>query len=161
MSAALTEPGKGAHAATGGRDSSAGGEVVPDLREGAYPLPVLPEAGDRGSLTIAQQVVERIAGYAVTRVDGASAAPRRVLGVNVGEAPADTGASVSAEVDGRVATVSATVAVAWPRPVRTVAEQLRHRIREDVRRMTDVEVAQIDLDVVSFAAPAASTRRLQ
>ena len=34
---------------------------------------------DRGSLSIADRVVERVAGYAATQVDGAAAAPRRLL----------------------------------------------------------------------------------
>jgi uncharacterized alkaline shock family protein YloU len=153
VSTALTEPATEADSATGGRPSAAG--------DGADALPELPEAGDRGSLTIADKVVERVAGYAVTQVPGASAAPRRVLGVNVGEARADAEASVTAKVEGRVATVSATVAIAWPQPVRAVAERLRGRIRDDVLRMTDVEVAQIDLDVVTFAAASTPTRRVQ
>jgi uncharacterized alkaline shock family protein YloU len=153
VSTALTDPATEADSAIGGRHSAGG--------DGADALPELPEAGDRGSLTIAEKVVERVAGYAVTQVEGASAAPRRVLGVNVGEARADTEASVTAKVEGRFATVSATVAVAWPQPVRTVADRLRKRIRDDVLRMTDVEVAQVDLDVVTFAAASAPTRRVQ
>lgn len=65
----------------------------------AEPLPQLPEAGERGRLTIAEKVVERVAGYTVTQVDGVSAAPRRLLGVTVGEARADTEASVTAQAD--------------------------------------------------------------
>jgi uncharacterized alkaline shock family protein YloU len=153
VSTALTEPATEADPATGGRHSAGD--------DGADALPELPEAGDRGRLTIAEKVVERVAGYAVTQVEGASAAPRRVLGMNVGEARADTEAAVTAKVEGRAASVSATVAVAWPQPVRTVADRLRRRIRDDVLRMTDVEVAQVDLDVVTFAAASAPTRRVQ
>lgn len=156
MSAALAQTAGESGTATAGRHSVAGENA--DFRDGADELP---EAGDRGRLTIAESVVERVAGYAVTRVQGASAAPRRVLGINVGDARADTEASVSAKVEGHLATVSATVAIAWPLPVRAVAEQLRHRIREDVRRMTDVEVAQVDLDIVSLSSPSAPTRRVR
>jgi uncharacterized alkaline shock family protein YloU len=124
-------------------------------------LPELPGAEDRGSLTIAEKVVERVAGYAVTRVEGASAAPRRVLGVNVGETRPDSEASVDARVEGRTAVVSATVAITWPHPVRTVAARLRQQVRDDVRRMTGVEVAQIDFDVVALPTPTAPSRRVR
>jgi uncharacterized alkaline shock family protein YloU len=94
-------------------------------------------------------------------VDGVSAAPRRLLGMTVGEARADTEASVTAQVDGAVGTVRATVAIAWPNPVRVVADRLRAAIRDDVALMTDVRVAQVDLDVVSFAAATTPTRRVR
>ena len=116
---------------------------------------------DRGSLSIADRVVERVAGYAATQVDGASAAPRRVLGISVGEARPDAEAAVRASVDGSVATVEATISVRWPQSVRRVTEQLRTRIREDVRRITDVEVAHVDVDVVDFVADTAPARRVQ
>jgi len=115
---------------------------------------------ERGRLTVADRVVERVAGYAAAQVDSAAAAPRRLLGISVGEARADAEAAVRATVDGRVATVAATIAVAWPQSVRRVTEALRARVREDVRRITDVEVAQVDVDVVHFATATAPARRV-
>ncbi len=122
---------------------------VPDSTVG----PPRGDPGDRGALIIADRVVERVAGYAVTQVDGASAAPRQVLGISVGQPRPDTEASVQARVDGRLATVEATIAVDWPQPVQMVAERLRERVRDDVARLTGVRVAQIDIDVVSFPVP--------
>ena len=119
----------------------------------------LADPEERGGLVIAEKVVERVAGYAATRVDGASAAPRRVLGVNVGEARTESEASVTARVDGSTATVDAVISVAWPASVRTVAAQLRQRVRDDVAAVTGVQVAHIDVDVVDLSAPAARPRR--
>ena len=116
---------------------------------------------ERGRLTVAERVVERVAGYAATQVDGAAAAPRRLLGISVGEARRNAEAAVRATVDGHVATVAATIAVAWPQSVRRVTEALRARVREDVRRITDVEVAHVDVDVVDFATATAPARRVQ
>ena len=116
---------------------------------------------ERGSLSIADRVVERVAGYAATQVDGAAAAPRRLLGISVGESRPDAEAAVRATVDGSVATVEATIAVAWPQSVRAVTDRLRTRIREDVRRLTDVEVAHVDVDVVDFVTTTAPARRVQ
>lgn len=120
----------------------------------------LGDAAERGSLTIDDRVVERVAGHAVTLVEGASAAPRRVLGVTVGEARADTEASVEARVDGHTATIDATVAIGWPASIGAVSARLRERIRQDVERMTGVRVDHIDIDVVSLSAPAATRRRV-
>lgn len=126
---------------------------------GSTPDTTAPE--DRGSLSIADRVVERVAGYAATQVDGAAAAPRRLLGISVGESRPDAEAAVRATVDGSVATVEATIAVSWPQSVRRVTDQLRARIREDVRRLTDVEVAHVDVDVVDFVTTTAPARRVQ
>ena len=126
---------------------------------GSAPDATPPE--ERGRLTVAERVVERVAGYAATQVDGAAAAPRRLLGISVGEARPDAEAAVRATVDGSVATVEATIAVSWPQSVRRVTDQLRARIREDVRRLTDVEVAHVDVDVVDFLTTTAPARRVQ
>lgn len=111
------------------------------------------DVGDRGSLHVADRVVERVAGYAVTLIDGAGAAPRRVLGIGGGERDAGDQPNVTATVYGDTATVSATIAVQWPASVRAVAGQVRDRIREEVARTTDVRVAQVDIDVVSMDPP--------
>jgi uncharacterized alkaline shock family protein YloU len=124
-------------------------------------FPELGDPADRGSLTVADRVVARVAGYAVTLVDGASAAPRRVLGVSVGTSSDDREASVNARVDGQVATVEASVAIGWPASVRTVATRLRQQVRADVERITGVRVDHVDLDVVSLTAPTSKRRRVQ
>ncbi|SNR95106.1 Uncharacterized conserved protein YloU, alkaline shock protein (Asp23) family [Geodermatophilus pulveris] len=116
---------------------------------------------ERGRLTVADRVVERVAGHAATRVDGAAAAPRRLLGIPVGESRPDAEAAVRATVHGSVATVAATVAVAWPRSVREVTDALRAGIRAEVLRVTGVEVAHVDVDVVDFVAAGAPARRVR
>ena len=119
------------------------------------------DPGDRGELTIADRVVERVAGYAATQVPGAGAAPRRVLGIHLGDARPDSEAAVRARVDGGTATVEATLAVEWPRPVHEVARRFREHVRADVLRLTGVQVAHIDIEVVSLPAHAAAARRVQ
>ncbi len=138
-------------AADAGTTGSAPGTGAPETRA--------PE--DRGTLSIADRVVERVAGYAATQVDGAAAAPRRLLGISVGESRPDAEAAVRATVDGSVATVEATIAVSWPQSVRTVTDRLRAHVREDVRRVTGVEVAHVDVDVVDFVTATTPVRRVQ
>ena len=130
------------------------------------PLPqpsrALPEPGSRGSLRISDRVVEKVAGYAVTTVPDAAAAPRRVLGMTVGAPrPEDEAAKVTATVYGDSVAVSATVAVAWPSPIRQVVSQLGQRIREDISRHTGLTVDRIDLNVVSLRLAEAQGRRVQ
>jgi len=106
--------------------------------------------------------VEKVAGHAVTTVPDAAAAPRRVLGMTVGSPrPDDEAAKVTATVHGDSVTVSATVAIAWPRPIRQVAAQLSQRIRDDISRHTGLSVDRIDLDVVSLRLAEVQGRRVQ
>jgi uncharacterized alkaline shock family protein YloU len=124
------------------------------------PYPELGDPADRGSVSITDRVVERIAGHAVTQVEGASAAPRRLLGVSLGGDGSGNEASVDARVDGSIVTVDATVAVGYPSSVRAVTARLRTHVRAEVERLTGMRVAHIDVDVVSMRAPAAQPRRV-
>ena len=127
----------------------------------AAPRQGLGDPAERGRLSIADRVVERVAGYAVSQVNAAMAAPRRVLGVNVGDARPEEQASVDARVHGDIATVEATIAVRWPASVRSVGDAVRRRVRDDVAHITGVRVEQVDLDIVSMSVPAARPRRVQ
>ena len=123
--------------------------------------PGLPEPDSRGSLRIHDRVVEKVAGYAVTTLPDAAAAPRRLLGMTVGAPrPEDEAAKVTATVHGDSVSVSATVAVSWPSPIRQVAAQLSQRIRDDISRHTGLSVDRIDLDVVSLRLAESQGRRV-
>lgn len=119
------------------------------------------DPAERGTLVIQDRVVERVAGHAVTLVGSAAASPRRLLGVNLGEARPDDQAHVDARVDGDVAVVEASIAVQWPASVRSVAEQTRRRIREEVSRVTGVRVDHVDIEVVSMDVPTRTRPRVR
>ncbi|MFS0701327.1 Asp23/Gls24 family envelope stress response protein [Cellulomonas sp. 179-A 4D5 NHS] len=131
------------------------------ITHAAPAAPGLAAAEERGTLTVSDRVVERVAAYAVVSVDAAAAAPRKMLGFTVGQADADDEARVRADVRGSTATIEATLAVRWPESVRDVAEQARRAIRDEVQRITDVRVDHIDLDVVSLSVPTASRPRVR
>ena len=57
--------------------------------------------------------------------------------------------------------MQATIAVAWPRPVPEVAEQVRRRVRQEVERATGVHVDQIDVQVTSLDIPARTVPRVR
>lgn len=142
-------------------NATAFGESVPDTDTTARtepPPPVPPE--ERGRLTVEDRVVEKVAGYAVTFVTDAVAAPRRVLGVNIGEARPDHAASVQAQVEDDIASVHAAIAVRWPRSVQKVADELRERIRSEVTAITGVRVDHVDVEVVSITAPDSAEPRV-
>jgi uncharacterized alkaline shock family protein YloU len=116
---------------------------------------------ERGDLTVADRVVEKVAGYAVTLVPDATAAPRRMLGVNVGDRGEEDLASVEARVVGDVATIRARIAVRWPRSVPEVAEAVRERIRKEVTEATGVRVDHVDVEVTSLSVASPERRRVQ
>ena len=120
-----------------------------------------PDPGSRaeaGRLEVADQVVEKVAGHAVTLVSGAAAAPRRLLGMNVGQARPKDAASVTAQVEDGIASVQATIAVRWPKSVPAVADEVRRRIRDDVTSLTGVRVDHIDVEVVSMTSATSAPR---
>jgi uncharacterized alkaline shock family protein YloU len=127
------------------------GESVPDTDTTAraeHAGRVLPQ--ERGRLTVHDRVVEKVAGYAVTFVTDAAAAPRRLLGVNIGRARPDDAASVQAQVQDDIATVQVAIAMRWPRSVQNVADEVRERIRSEVTAITGVRVDHVDVKVVSM-----------
>ena len=142
--------------AAGEHQSSPGVGPSPRIEQ-VRPVPL----EERGRLVVADRVVERVAGYAVTLVSDAAAAPRRVLGVNVGQARPEGVASVDALVQDDLASVQATIAVRWPKSVRNVAASVREHIREEVTNMTGVRVDHVDVEVVSMTLPDAAEARVQ
>jgi uncharacterized alkaline shock family protein YloU len=117
-------------------------------------------AEERGRTTVGERVVEKVAGYAVTFVTDAAAAPRRVLGMSIGGASPDRAASVQAEVQDDIASVHAAIAVRWPRSVQKVADEVREHIRSEVATITGVRVDHVDVEVVSMTLRDAADRRV-
>jgi uncharacterized alkaline shock family protein YloU len=137
-------------------------EPLPSLEDSATATRI--EAGAReesGRLTVADRVVEKVAGQAVMLVASAAAAPRRVLGMNVGNSRPEDAASVSAEVHDGIANIRASIAVRWPKSVQAVADEVRRRIRADVPELTGVQVDHVDVEVVSMTVPKSVEPRVR
>jgi uncharacterized alkaline shock family protein YloU len=117
------------------------------------------EAGERGSLTIAEQVVEKIAATALGEVDHVGGAARRVLGVALGSDSPDRPAQVHALVNGSLATLEVTCSVTYPAPVATVTERARSRIIERVEQLTGLAARQVDITVTTLTTTVTSNRR--
>jgi uncharacterized alkaline shock family protein YloU len=117
-----------------------------------------PPPEERGKLTIADRVVERVAAYAVSQVPHAVAAPRRILGMSVGQARPEGDANVDATVRGATASIEVALAVAWPQPVDAVARAARDQVRREVERITGVHVDYVDVEVTSLDVRTATRR---
>lgn len=113
----------------------------------------------RGTTTIADRVVEKIAGRAVTEVPAAGGAARRVLGIALGDDESQDTPVVDAHVDGGVVTVDVEMSVSYPEPVADVAGAVRRRVDERVSSLTGLRVAQVDIRVTSLVPEGTPSRR--
>jgi uncharacterized alkaline shock family protein YloU len=145
-------------ATTGGRHLS---DAPADAARPGRAAPEHRAPQDRGSLSIADRVVVKVASHAVAAVPHAVAAPRRVLGVAVGQARPEDEAHVQATVHGATATIDVALAVAWPHPVGEVAEAVRRQVRQDVERITGVRVTRVDVEVTSLDVPDRAGSRVR
>ena len=107
-------------------------------------------AGTRGSMTIADRVVEKIAAVAAGEVERASGIPRRLLGTTFGRPTATTRPRASAKVDVSTVSLKVSVSVEYPAPVRDVAAEVRERVARRVYELTGLQVTEIDITVPLF-----------
>jgi uncharacterized alkaline shock family protein YloU len=122
------------------------------------------ESQDRGSLTIADRVVEKVAGAAAHEVDHVTGVPRRVLGQTLGKVRPDSQARATAKVDGSVVSVSVSVAIEYPTPVRQAAAEVRRRVMDQVGQICGLQVVDVHVDVPHFYSAAVASppaRRVQ
>ena len=120
-----------------------------------------PDPGDRGTLTIADKVVEKVAAQAVSEVDLATGAPRTLLGKRLGAADPDRRPRADARVDGDRVGVTVTLAVQWPAPVREVAQNVRQHLTDRVSELTGLTVAEVDVDVPVLVSRRSRPRRVR
>jgi uncharacterized alkaline shock family protein YloU len=134
-------------AAASGRVAS---QVVDRLRNNAE------LAAERGTTTIADEVVEKIAGIAARKVDGvydlggdvarvfASVRDRIGLGEDEGET---SNRGVSVRLEGRNATVRVTLVIEYGYVVYSVAESVRTQVINSVENLLGLEVTAVDIVV--------------
>jgi uncharacterized alkaline shock family protein YloU len=113
---------------------------------------------ERGTTTVTEQVVERLAAHAVMEVDGVSGSARRVLGVAVG---ADESVRVTARITGGRTELDVHLAVDYPRSVGTTTSHARAHLMARVEELTGLTVARVDITVTSLPTSVAARRRVQ
>jgi uncharacterized alkaline shock family protein YloU len=124
---------------------------------------------DLGTITIADQVVAKIAACAAAEHPDAGAAATRMLGRAVPGAgylggrgtDLDGLPSTSVEVDGSKAFVSMEISVRWPASVLEVTEQVRHRVRDRVAELTGLQVDEVHIVVSDLATDLAPPPRVR
>lgn len=127
----------------------------PQGRHRADPVPV----ADRGELSIAEQVVEKIAATALGEIDQIGGTARTMLGVPLGSTDPDRLPQVTAQVTGSVATLTARCSVTYPAPVARVTDQARAHVIDRVDTLTGLRVAQLDITVTALTSPSPSSHR--
>lgn len=114
---------------------------------------------DLGMISIADQVVTKIAACAATEHPDAGAAAIRMLGRTVPGAgrlgvrgtDLDALPKTTVEVDGSKAFVSLEICVRWPASVREVTGQVRRHVRDRVAELTGLEVEEVHIVVSDLA----------
>jgi uncharacterized alkaline shock family protein YloU len=115
---------------------------------------------ERGSLTIADTVVEKVAAGAAAEIDGVGGAARRVLGVPTAREDGDHRPKASARVAGQTAALDLRVTVTYPASVRATTEAVRAHVRERVEALTDLSVTRVEITVAALTSRSGSTRRV-
>ena len=119
----------------------------------------VPDPGLRGTLVVADRVVEKIAETAAAEVPHTVALGRRVTDLLPGRRAAP--ARAEAIVSGRRVQLRVTVAIEYPTPLAVTTRAVRSHVRDVVTRLCAVEVRHVDVDVAALRRPAERRRRVQ
>jgi len=115
------------------------------------------EAGRRGSLTVADRAVERIAQAAVLSVPGVARATETAGTVE--SALGRAYPRIDCDIAGDRVRVEARIATRWPLPAAAVAEQVRQHVTDRLQELADVRVDGIVVTVAKVVRPEAPERR--
>ncbi|GAA4921914.1 putative alkaline shock family protein YloU [Actinomycetospora succinea] len=118
------------------------------------------DAAERGSLTIHDVVVEKVATAAASEVEHVGGATRRVLGVPTGHEDGDGRPRVSAKVSGQLTSLEIRLAVAYPASVRATTEAVRAHVRDRLQELTELTVTRVDITVAALTATRTSAKRV-
>lgn len=115
--------------------------------------------GTRGTTTIADGVVAKVAALAAREVPGVALGGPAGAGLNAvvdrlrGQ---DTGtAGVGVEVGRTQTAIDLAVRIDYPDPIKDVADRLRERVTERVEAITGLEVVEVNVQVVDLVFPSA------
>jgi uncharacterized alkaline shock family protein YloU len=119
---------------------------------------VTKRSDDRGTTTIDDGVVAKIAGIATREVSGVasmggslSGAVAQVVGRIRGEEHATSGVGV--EVGTRQAAVDLSITVQYPAVITEVASSVRDNVIDRIEKLTGLEVVEVNIAVADLAFP--------
>ncbi|WP_058235260.1 Asp23/Gls24 family envelope stress response protein [Devriesea agamarum] len=113
----------------------------PQVRSGSNP-----GLSSRGRLEIADKVVRKTAATIASQVPGVGAPQSTPFGLG-DRADLDRAPKVDVRLDGRMAFLTCTIAVEYPRNIEETCTILRERISREVERLAGVRVGQVDIVV--------------
>lgn len=122
-----------------------------------------------GTISIADGAVTKIAARAAAENPDAGAAAARMLGRvvpgagHLGVRGTDLQGlpKTSVDVDGSKAFVTLELSVRWPASVPDVTAQVRHHVRDRVRDLTGLDVAEVHIVVADLATDIAPPPRVR
>lgn len=115
--------------------------------------PALAAPGDRGRLTIADQVLDKIASVAAREVQDVTDSQGGLTDLYRSLPRA------SAKVAGGRARVGVEVAATWPASLSTVGAAVRDRVSEQVTLLTGVTVVAVDVTIADVVRPGQAGRK--
>jgi len=120
-------------------------------------MTVTEEIQTRGTTTVADRAVQRIATQLVTEMEGVGGSSRRMLGLTVGgDEP-----KIDARVDGQHVELEVELSVAYPASVPKTTEAAREQLTRDVAELTGLTVERVDITVTSLRGEGSGERRVQ
>ncbi|SES43204.1 Asp23/Gls24 family envelope stress response protein [Lentzea albida] len=119
------------------------------------------DPGARGSLTISERAVERIASHAALEVDGIGGSAPRVLGVTVGAEEAERNVRIAARITGAVVALDVRLSITYPAPVGSTAESARTHLISRVHALTGLSVSKVDITVTALHRAVVTPRRIR
>jgi len=110
----------------------------------------------KGTTTIAESVVSKIASVAAQEVEGVDSLGGMISGAIAGVVGRIRGdehktAGVGVEVGSKQAAVDLTLTVAYPSSIKDVAEAARQNVIDRIEAMTGLDVVEVNVAVIDLA----------
>ena len=115
------------------------------------------EMDDRGTTTLADRVVEKIAARAATDVPHALGLTRRAVGREFGR----PSVRAHAQIDGDVASLQLELAVQYPASARATTRGVREHVADRVTMLCGLTVDHIDITVAVLRRVDQGRKRVQ
>lgn len=116
------------------------------------------DSGTRGTLTISEKAIEKIAGQAAAEVPGIHGTSGGFLGLG-SHSDEDARPKVKVQLSGRVAALHISAGVKYPAPLRVTTDRLRQAVKDRVNASCGIEVRQIDIDIQTLVSAATTHGR--
>jgi uncharacterized alkaline shock family protein YloU len=112
----------------------------------------------RGTLVVAERVLEKVAAQAATEVSAVSGRSGGFLGIGSDSDPAAR-PKVDATLSADSVDLAVSVGIAYPGSIRRAAAELRDHVTRRVETLTGVDVRRVDIDVTFLPVQEGTPRK--